>query len=177
MTKITKRKFLKTTGQAGIGIISLRSGAAFAATSNSQCETTNQLFAQNTNPDPLMDNNNFQALNDPWLRAKTSIRLIRNKKKDLWIFQDPSMPGNWYAEDDNTRSDTVYKEVLMSGIGEQEMTGGGQKWSVIMGRSNMQGDVIAIYDKSSGDVVGFGLDTERSNITQSCYASINQGII
>lgn len=175
MSKITKRKFLKTSTVAGFGIISLRSGAVLASSSSTQCVVNNQKLAQRIQPDSLMNNSNFK-LNDPWVRAQTVVRYIRNSANDeCWIFQSPINPNQWFNEEDNTLSQNIY---IDNGVvrGVRQMSGKGLTWQVIMGNQHIQGNVIAIFDSNYQNVIGYGLDTERSNITKSCYASINQGI-
>ena len=169
-----RRALVKGSAAAVPAILTLRSGAALAATSTSQCIANNQLLAQRLDPDALPSKTNFNGAfsNDPWVRQTVQCRFLRNgdpanQTDEFWVFEGPGSTGVWFKESDNTGSSLKFGDA-----GSLKMTGGGQTYDIIMADNRITADVIGIFDSGVNDIVGYGTDPERSHITKSCYASV-----
>jgi len=170
-----RRALVKGSAVAVPAILTLRSGAALAATSNGQCAANNQLLAQRLEPDALPSKTNFNGAfsTDPWVRQTVDCRFLRNadqtnKTDEFWVFESPFKPGEWFKESENTGSSIKYAD---AGLGK--MTGNSQTYDIIMADNRITADVIGIFDQGINEIVAYGSDPDgRRHITKSCYASI-----
>lgn len=119
-----RRALIKGSATVAPMVLTLRSGAAFAADSAGACVARTQDNPPSPRPDVLVENNNL----DNWVRVVTTGRYIKLIKDNgvkitgstpFMIFRDPEKPqddpeANYFRVTDNTLSNAYFKDKFKS---------------------------------------------------------------